>query len=75
MNGISTNGNVLVESPPSASSHSRFAGTNTAVRVEITRPTYATLMRLLLLQPDRTLGQRPLLSPGNRQEARSMFAR
>ncbi|MBM3888712.1 MAG: hypothetical protein FJ388_06250 [Verrucomicrobia bacterium] len=51
MNGISTNGCVLVESPPAASSNSRYAGTNGAVRVEVTRPTDVTLMRLLLLKP------------------------
>jgi hypothetical protein len=50
-NGITPNENVLIEIPPATASHSRYAGSNGFVRVEVTRPTAVTFMRLLVQRP------------------------
>ncbi|MBM3888635.1 MAG: hypothetical protein FJ388_05860 [Verrucomicrobia bacterium] len=48
LNAANTNTGVLVEVPPSIASNSQYAGSNGAVRVELTRPVETTFMRLLL---------------------------
>ncbi|MBM3888417.1 MAG: hypothetical protein FJ388_04750 [Verrucomicrobia bacterium] len=49
INGSATNNNVLIEIPPAATSGSAYAGSNSYVRVEVTRPVDPTFIRLLLL--------------------------
>ncbi|MBI5683799.1 MAG: hypothetical protein HZC54_01840 [Verrucomicrobia bacterium] len=50
LNGVNTNGNVLVQVPPGAGSGSAYAGSNGYIFVQVTLPVGITFMRLFTTQ-------------------------
>ncbi|MBI5683800.1 MAG: hypothetical protein HZC54_01845 [Verrucomicrobia bacterium] len=50
LNGVNTNGNVVVQTPPEASSGSAYAGSNGYIFVQVTVPVNTTFLRLITTQ-------------------------
>jgi uncharacterized membrane protein len=50
LNGVSTNGYVVAQAPPEASSNSAFVGSNGYIFVQVTVPVNTTFLRLLMTQ-------------------------
>lgn len=50
LNGVNTNGNVVAQAPPEASSNSAFVGSNGYIFVQVTLPVNTTFLRLLTTQ-------------------------
>ena len=62
LNGIDTNLNVVVESPPAADSNSRYTGSNGCIYVQVTLPVNTTFLRLF--SPWKTVNVRSSATAG-----------